>query len=190
MAEDKDDANKPTEAATAPKNNTLLFVIIAVLATLLLAAIGFGVYLMTHQGPHPVQEGAEAGEQAAAAEKPAKKKDGKKKDEPKEPAIYVSLEPPFVVNFEPKASSRFMQVTVELMTRDPATAQMLKDNNPLVRNNLLMLFGSQDPATVNTRDGKEALRKQALDTVRELIRGENGKPEKMEAVFFTSFVMQ
>jgi flagellar protein FliL len=190
----KDNAEKPAEAPAA-KSNTLLMVIIAVLATLLVAAVGFGAYVMTHQSSAHVAADAEDAPPAEGGEVPAKKqeakkKDSKKKDEPKDPAIYVSLEPPFVVNFDPKQSARFLQITLDVMTRDQPTSQLLKDNNPLLRNNLLLLFGTQEPAVIGTRDGKEALRKQALDAVREVARSEGGKPEKVEAVYFTSFVMQ
>ena len=38
--------------------------------------------------------------------------------------------------------------------------------------------------------GKEALRASALESVRKVIRDEGGKPEGLEDVLFTSFVMQ
>ena len=41
-----------------------------------------------------------------------------------------------------------------------------------------------------TREGKEALRTQALTAVRQVISGAAGHPERLEAVYFTSFVMQ
>jgi flagellar protein FliL len=79
---------------------------------------------------------------------------------------------------------------VELMTRDSAMAQILKDNDPAIRNDLLMLFGGQIANDIGTRDGKETLRKETLETVRSLVKNEGGKPELVEAVYFTTFVMQ
>ena len=37
------------------------------------------------------------------------------------PPRYINLDPPFVVNFEADSMVRFLQVTVGIMTRDPAT---------------------------------------------------------------------
>ena len=51
-------------------------------------------------------------------------------------------------------------------------------------------FGGQKYSVVSTREGKEALRTQTLAAVRKIVAGAGGKPEKLEAVYFTSFVMQ
>jgi len=107
------------------------------------------------------------------------------------PPIFVKLDPPFVVNFEAEQLVRFLQVTVEVMSRDPLTADILKTNDPIIRNDLLMLFGNQQYATIATREGKEKLRADALNVVRRVVAGANGgKPARVEAVYFTSFVMQ
>jgi len=76
------------------------------------------------------------------------------------------------------------------MSRDPATIEVLKANDPVVRNDLLLLFGGQKYSVVSTREGKEGLRQQTLAAVRKIVAGAGGKPEKVEAVYFTSFVMQ
>jgi flagellar FliL protein len=106
------------------------------------------------------------------------------------PPQYLALDPPFVVNFEAEQLVRFLQVTVQLASRDPGTIEILKANDPVVRNDLLLLFGNQKYSVIATRDGKEQLRAQALATVRKVIAAAGGKPERVEAVYFTSFVMQ
>jgi flagellar protein FliL len=85
---------------------------------------------------------------------------------------------------------RFLQITVQAMSRDQPTLDLLKANDPVVRNDLLLLFGNQKYATISTSAGKEKLRADALDTVRKVVAGAGGKPELVEAVYFTSFVMQ
>jgi flagellar FliL protein len=155
-------------AAPAGKSKKTLIVVI-VLAVVLLAGGGAGAWFAFM--PH--------GKKAAVAKK-----------EPPAPALYVALDPPFVVNFEADQQVRFLQVTAQLMSRDPATIELLKTNDPVVRNDLLMLFGGQKYAVVSTREGKEALRTQTLAAVRKIVAGAGGKPEKLEAVYFTSFVMQ
>jgi flagellar FliL protein len=85
---------------------------------------------------------------------------------------------------------RFLQVEVRLAAKDAETAELLKQNDPIVRNDLLMLFGNQDLAQLNLRNGKEHLRALALQAVRNVVRNVGGEPEKVDNVYFTSFVMQ
>ena len=119
-----------------------------------------------------------------------KKETPKKVEIPKGPPLYLGLDPPFVVNFEAEQQVRFLQITVQLMSRDPVTIEMLKANDPVVRNDLLLLYAGQKYTVISTREGKEALRQQTLAAVRKIVGGAGGKPEKVEAVYFTSFVMQ
>ena len=37
---------------------------------------------------------------------------------PSGPALYIGLDPPFVTNFEAEQLVRFLQITVQLMSRD------------------------------------------------------------------------
>ena len=106
------------------------------------------------------------------------------------PAQYVEMDPPFVVNFEPGSSARFLQITVQLMTREPEMVEFLHHNAPRIRNDLLLLFGNKHVDEVASQEGKEALRAAALETVRHVVTDEGGKGEAVEAVYFTSFVMQ
>ncbi len=106
------------------------------------------------------------------------------------PPQFVELDPPFVVNFQPGSSARFLQVAVQVMTRDPAMAATLQHLAPIVRNDLLQLYGNKSVAEVSTPEGKEALREATLAAVRRIVAAEGGKPDALEAVYFTSFVMQ
>ncbi len=108
----------------------------------------------------------------------------------KAPPQFLALEPPFVVNFQQGSSARFLQVAVQVMTRDEATLRQLEHLAPILRNDLLMLFGNKQVAEVSSPEGKEALRTATLDAVRRVVADENGKPDAVEAVYFTSFVMQ
>lgn len=112
------------------------------------------------------------------------------KEEHKAAAQYIALEPPFVVNFDAGASARFLQVAVQLMTRSPELGEFIKAHDPAIRNDLLLLLGNQKVEDVNTREGKEKLRGEALETVRNILTAEGAKAEELEAVYFTSFVMQ
>jgi flagellar FliL protein len=160
-------------AAPAPKSGPSMVVVI--LAALVAAgAAGAGVYFMTAK--------KDKGEEAAHAEEA--------KAPTKTPALYAKLDPPFVANFEAKGMMRFLQVSVEVMTRDAAMLDTLKAHEPMIRNDLLMLFGSQKYEAISSSEGKERLRAEALETVRKIVTAEGGEGAKVEQLYFTSFVMQ
>jgi flagellar protein FliL len=117
-------------------------------------------------------------------------KETKKDEGPKLPPRYINLDPPFVVNFEAESMVRFLQVTVGVMTRDEEVEKLIKDNDPRVRNDMLLILSNQTYTSVSTLEGKEALRKRCLDAIRVIVKEMGGKPEKVEALYFTAFVMQ
>ena len=78
------------------------------------------------------------------------------------PPLYLALDPPFVVNFEAEQKVRFLQITAQLMTRDPARRSSAQGHDPIIRNDLLLLFSNQKASELSTRDGKEKLRAAAL----------------------------
>lgn len=177
------DAPKTEGAAEAPapkKKGALLMILVAVVAL----AIGGGAAFFLVGGKSDNAEAADSKD----GEKGEKGEKGKAKH--KEPAQFVKLDPPFVVNFEAKGLMRFLQVTVEVMTRDPETVELIKKNDPMIRNDLILLFGNQKYESISTREGKEQLRADALKVVAKVIGEEGGKAEKVEQLFFTSFVMQ
>jgi flagellar protein FliL len=122
------------------------------------------------------------------------KDDPKKKESAKKeqllPARYVTLDPPFVVNFEAESSVRFLQITIGIMTRDLEVEKIIKDNDPRIRNDLLLILGNQNYDSVSKLEGKEALRTRSLDAVRTVVKESGGESAKVEALYFTSFVMQ
>src|SRR5215472_12917155 len=163
------------DAAKGKSRGKRFLIIIAGTAVLLLGAgVGAAVWL-TAGAKHPAAAAA-----AAEAPKPA----------PSGPPLFLGLDPPFVVNFDAEQAVRFLQIAVQVETRDPATLELLKTNDPVVRNDLLLLFSNQKYAQLSSREGKEALRDQALEAVRKVLSQAGGHPEHLEAVYFTSFVMQ
>ena len=158
------------EAAPAKSKKWL---IIGIAAFLVVAGGGAAAWLLMGQG-----------------DTHGKKQDAVKAKEPLAPALYVALDPPFVVNFDGEQLVRFLQITVQIMTRDPATVEVLKANDPVVRNDLLMLFANQKYEVVAARAGKEKLRSDALAAIRHVVESGGGKADHVEQVYFTSFVMQ
>lgn len=105
-------------------------------------------------------------------------------------AEYLALPPPFVVNLdETPAGPRYLQVEVQLVTRDPGAVAQMQHHAPALRARLLMLFAQQTYDGLASRAGKEALQAEALEDVRALMTVETGQPH-VEALLFTSFVTQ
>ena len=126
---------------------------------------------------------------AFSSDEDAVAKAGEAAEPVQQEAMYVSLEPRFVVNFQTKGPHRFLQIEVELMARDDASIDAIKRHSPMIRNNLLMLFGEQESGNLATREGKDHLREQVLTEVQTILMTETGEAG-VESVFFTSFVMQ
>jgi flagellar protein FliL len=109
--------------------------------------------------------------------------------EPEGPPIYISLDPAFTVTFADMSKAQFLQVQIDVMTHDPEVQETIKTNMPAVRNGLVMLFSSQKAADLQSREGKEKLREEALKEIQRIVQGYTGKPG-VDQVFFTSFLMQ
>jgi flagellar FliL protein len=194
-AAEKDGKGKAAAPAKGGKSKLIIIIAAAVVA---LGAAGGGAWFFMNKGADE-EVTADAGEgehdaKDAKAEKGKSKKDKKGKKgkaaEPKLPAIYVEFEPPFVVNFDAKGVMRFLQVSIQVMTRDHEISEMIKQHDPKIRNNMLLLLGSQTYDTISTIEGKESLRKQALETIAKVVSDEGGESKKVEDLYFTSFVMQ
>lgn len=184
-----DEAASP-EASAKKSGNPLVLVLIASLVTA--GAVGGGMYFALAskmEAAAAADDDGDEEEEAAPTESGAAKKKGKGHGH-KEPALYVKLDPPFVVNFEAKGIMRFLQITVEVMTRDKETADLIKQHDPLIRNNLLMLFGNQSLEKISSLEGREELRTVALKSIAEAVEGEGGKAKHVEQLYFTSFIMQ
>lgn len=190
----KDDVEveKDEGKASGGKKKILLIVSIVLGSILILAAtIGATVYFVSKPATSGKKAKAqtEQTEDAAADGGEEDAGDGEGDAEPPKAANYVSLDPAFVVNFEGSGPARFLQISVEVMTRNPAYAEHIKKHMPVIRNNLVLLFSSQTYDKVNTLKGKEDLRQAALAEVQKILAAETGDPG-VEALYFTSFVMQ
>jgi flagellar FliL protein len=115
-------------------------------------------------------------------------------EEEAEPAIpveklYFEMVKPIVVDFPKGMAAQHGRITISLLVEGAETMEVLKKNEPMIRSNLLMLIGAQDPGVLSTREGKETLRKAMLDDVTAVVIKMAGKGQ-IDEIFFTSFVMQ
>ncbi|MEO9080218.1 MAG: flagellar basal body-associated FliL family protein [Rhodanobacter sp.] len=161
---EQDDAVAPP---AAPKKKGPLLIGIVVL----LLAVGAGGYWMStrHHG-------------AAAADKADVKPLAKE-------ALYAPLEPAFVVNLRDGDALRYLQVGITLRAHDPKTVEAVKQADPVIRDSLLALFGSQDFAAVSDPAGRTSLQAKALAAVQKILKERTGS-NSVDALYFTSFVIQ
>jgi flagellar FliL protein len=173
-AADKTASKSKADKGDKPKGGKSLLTI-GLVAVIAAGAAGGGAWYFTSHGAK--EEKADAPEAKKPGQVPA-------------PAQYFALEPPFVVNLTGEAGgARYLQVEVQLMTRDPEALTAIQLHAPAIRARLLMLFAQQDATSLMSREGKERLQNAALGEVKALLVAETGKPAA-ESLLFTSFVMQ
>jgi flagellar FliL protein len=183
MAQEDDLDLDMEDGEEVPKSKSKLLIIIIVVVLLLgVSATATLMFTGILSGDEEV-----VAEESESVSKSDKKKTKVKKSKAR--INYVPLDPPFVVNFSADTDIRFLQLTLQVGTRDPSVVELVKEHRPAIRNSLVFLFGSQDPYALNTREGKEALREQTLAEIQKVMKSETGSAG-VESVFFTSFVMQ
>lgn len=160
---------KPEAGAPAKKKSPLplIIIVLAVVA----AGAGAAWWFLKPKAAAPGKPAAEATSTRAAA-------------------IYYKFDPAFVVNFGSEGNARYLQITLEAMSRDQSVVDEIKNNEPAIRNDLVLLYSAQQPEALLAPEGKEKLRQATLDAVRKTIAAEGAKAEAVEAVYFTSFVIQ
>jgi flagellar FliL protein len=103
--------------------------------------------------------------------------------------VYVDLKPPFTVNLDPDDAVGFLQVSMQVLTFSDDVAAEIEKHKPLIRNNLVVLFGNQKSIELRAPEGKEKLQNDALSVVQSII-DEFGSGGEVDNIFFTTFVMQ
>ncbi len=172
MATDKAAPVAPAAADTGKGGKRKWIIIVAVL----LVGGAAAAFALMQRGTNGGTDGAATAAAPAAA--------------PRSAPQYFKFEPAFVVNFGEPGNTRFLQITVEAMSRDPMVVEAVKASEPVIRNDLVLLFSSQKYDELMTAEGKEGLRRKALESIRKAIADEGARPETLEGVYFTSFVIQ
>lgn len=149
-------------------------IILIAVGVLLLAGIGVGAMLFLKEAPPAENEAA-----GEATEKVTKVAD----------PIYQGLDPDFVVAFQNPKTVRFVKLAIEVMARDDDGIEAVKLHMPVIRDRVIILLSSKSEDSLMDTEGKEQLREEVLAAVQDVLKENTGKPG-VEAVYFTSFVMQ
>ena len=169
-----EDAAAPAEKKSSP----MKLVIVMIVGAILLVAVSMGgvFFLMKNMG----MGGGGGGDHAEP-----------KHDVTKEAPIYFPMEPPFVVNFKDRGRTRFLQVSMQVMTRDKEMVTAMETHMPLIRNNILLVLSNQTAETLHSAEGKETIRELALEELKTILVKETGLVDvHIEGLYFTSFVTQ
>lgn len=166
-------AEKEVQLAEKPRAGGRMLPILGVSLISLLVGGGAAAYFAGMLGGHG-GPGAHAGAPVVA---------------PRAEALYVPIDPAFTVNLQGGGPVRYLQTTVEVLTRNPDVEAQIKRHLPVIRSNLVMLFSSKESRALATAEGKEQLRAEALASIQRVLEAETGQTGA-EEVYFTSFVMQ
>lgn len=187
MAESHADKDAEPKAVVAKSSGHMKLVIVGAIA-LFVALVGAQVTV-------PLINRVLEGHSAGAAAPPAAEGDTAEPaavpadDKPLAPALYVALDPPFVVSFDEEDGARYLQLQVQAMARDAATIAAVKQHSPAVRNAFLFLLSGYEIDALTTQAGKEELRQSLLEATNEIMK-KNRVSTPVEDLYFTSLVVQ
>lgn len=168
MAEEKDDI----EVVPANGNKTkLLLIALGVLVLIMAGVVGWLLMGNDDTAPEEQAEQAEVVHQAP---------------------IYFTVEAPFIINFSEQSNNavKYMQVKMKVMARSQAVIDAFQLHLPAIQHEILMLLYSQKYDDLLTSDGTKALQQACLDTINKVLKQEESLENELEAVYFTSFIMQ
>ena len=169
-----------------------IIMIIVAAALIMGVSIGTAVWVSKSMIHETIASKGE-GEDAAAADEAAGGDHGepaaKKKRNQHGAPVYMKLGDAFIVNFIAGDQIRYLQVSIEAMSRDAEVEKDIEAHLPVIRNNLVMLFSGLDFETISTVEGKQKIREMALHEVQKILEEQTGY-KGIEELYFTSFVMQ
>ena len=164
------------EAEAKPaKGKKMLIIILAVVILLVVAGGGAAFFLLKKKGAD-----AEGEEEAAPA---------KAKVDLKAPPTFLPLEN-MVVNLADPGGNRFAQVGITLQLDSVATGDAVKAFMPSIRNGILLLLSQRTTDELLQVQGKEQLAADIIAEVSRQLGFEGKKQNPIQAVLFSSFIVQ
>lgn len=107
-----------------------------------------------------------------------------------EEEIYHPIHPAFVVALKTeKNKKRYIQVRFNASAKDWATVDQIKNNDPLVRDRLMMYLSRQEFENLKTMEQKKKMTSGAKDVLNTLLK-EMGYPENVKEMLITEFIIE
>lgn len=157
-------AEAEAEGATPPKSKKKLFIIIGAVVVLL-GGGGAAAWFLTRSSDHGPKH-AEV--------------------EPPKAPVFLPLET-FTVNLQ--GGEHYLQTDITLQVADQAEIDAIKLHMPRVRSRLLTLLGSKNAENLVSEEDKKKLVQEILAQMKQPF-DPKGKPQKVDDVLFTTFVIQ
>lgn len=183
------------------KGSKMMMILVIVLIVLVLVVGGVGAWLFLGKDDASSSHSTEKAEPVLG------------------PLKYLTMVPEFIVNFGPQSKVRYLQVDLQIATRDEAALKIVNTYRPVIRNDILVVLSSVKYDDLKDRQGKEALQKKLLNTINKVVvaashdsshkKAEHGSAKKhgdghgndsgsedekidgpIENVYFISFIMQ
>jgi len=103
--------------------------------------------------------------------------------------IYYALVPALVGNYGSDGRLKYYKADIALRVSGTEAEAKVKHHEPLIRNQLVMLFSQQTDASLGTVEAKEALRQEALKQVQAVLDQEEGEP-LVDDLLFNNLIVQ
>ncbi|WP_277052262.1 flagellar basal body-associated protein FliL [Zestomonas thermotolerans] len=111
------------------------------------------------------------------------------KADPGNQVAYVTLAPALVGNFGAGPRLKYFKADIALRVTGLETKSKVEHHEPLIRNQLVMLFTQQTDETLATLEAKEQLRQEALRQVQQVLLQEEGRP-LVDDLLFNNLIVQ
>lgn len=103
---------------------------------------------------------------------------------------YLEIKPALITNYGGPGPIHFLKAELTLrVSKDVEASEVVRHHLPQIRHELIMLFSRQNSENLESMQGKEQLRQDALAAVRKIVETEEGK-KLVEDLLFTNFVIQ
>ena len=102
---------------------------------------------------------------------------------------YFQISPQVVVNITDQGKVRHLQIAIQLRLEDPADTNLVEEHIPAIQHELVMMLSGREAKNVRSTQGKEALRAEATEKLKQILEENTGRPI-ITTVYFTAFVIQ
>lgn len=103
---------------------------------------------------------------------------------------YMDIKPALITNYGGPGPIHFIKAEITLRVgKVPETREMVAHHMPRIRHELIMLLSRQNDADLQTMEGKEKVRQEALASIQKFMQAETGK-KGIDDLLFTNFVIQ
>ena len=107
--------------------------------------------------------------------------------DPKKERFYAEVGE-LLIAMSHRGATRHLQLTVQLVGHDEDYMKTVQNDVPAIRNGLLVFFNQQEFSKVSTYEGREALRRETLQRINEIIGAT--VEERVADVYFTDYITQ